>query len=395
MSRLLWIFAIMTIPLLMVSELRFASIPLTHIFIVLLGIINFKYILKNKISKLEKNIFIVFGLFIIIAILDLLRSPIHTIDFFYEFKLIVLLITLRLYSYFIYRYGIVFFLKWFTLSSGLILIVLLYRSLFILKAPFFVVNPEIITEAGKNSVAFYLALTVPLIGWFIKTYEKSKFWNIISITSILMHLFSGIYVQSKGFVAVILTSFFITLLYYSKTKINLSYIIKIPLIIFIPLYIILSSDTIDLSEFTNEIKDIINQNGKVESGSTYERKSFIFKSLDYFANNPFVGIGTNNFNYFENKDTHNTYLQILAENGIIGFFSFLYLIYFIFKQLNKIKNRTDSQTFLVAAHSFCAFIIYLFLINGFFNAISVIVLAIVIYYDKFYRTTIRSYKVKL
>ena len=119
MSKLLWILSIVTLPLLMVKYYRFAEIPATHLFLLAAGLMNIGTILKLKSGKIEKVIYSTFILFIVIAFFDLIRTKQTNIDFIFEFKLIVLLITIKLYSFFMSKFGINLFIKWLSVSSGL------------------------------------------------------------------------------------------------------------------------------------------------------------------------------------------------------------------------------------------------------------------------------------
>ncbi|MDQ7918279.1 O-antigen ligase family protein [Mesonia sp. MT50] len=379
MQKILWLLTVITIPLLMISEFRFASIPLTHISLLILGALNFKSLFKIKVGNMEKSIYYVFLFFIIISLLDLTRSLRPTGDFFYEFKLILLLITIKLYSFFIFKYGINFFLKWLILSSGLILTALIFRSLFIYNASFFVVDAEQVSESGKNQLSFYLALTTPFVVWFFKNFKMNLIWKIIAAASLIIHLFSAIYVQSKGIILATLGSYFITFLFYSSKKLRLGSILKIGIALLIPVYLIVSSEYIDLSGFETELTDLLNQN-TASSNSATERLNFINRSWGYFLDNPFIGIGTNNFGAIEEKATHNNYLQIMSENGLLGFIIFIIFLYYIHLYLLKLKS--PEPIYFMAVNSFWALTIYLFVINGFFNAITVIILSIVIYFEK-------------
>jgi len=86
--------------------------------------------------------------------------------------------------------------------------------------------------------------------------------------------------------------------------------------------------------------------------SSFSRRSQLAKiSLNIFKDNPFKGIGLNNFTTIMEKygfitattrflqPVHNIYLLILSETGIIGFIGFLILIlYPIYLNLKKPKN---------------------------------------------------------
>ena len=204
--------------------------------------------------------------------------------------------------------------------------------------------------------------------------------------SLAIHLFSAVYVQSKGLLLATLLSYCFTLLVYSGVKIKLGNIIKAGLVLLIPFYLVFSSEYIDLSDFEREITGLLS-NDTQSSNSASERLSFVVMSWEYFLDNPFVGIGTNNFANIEEKATHNNYLQILSENGLVGFVVFIILLFKLHKYFLTRKNKKNNSSYLLAVNSLWALTVYLFVINGFFNAITVIVLSIIIYFEKNTRST--------
>lgn len=74
-------------------------------------------------------------------------------------------------------------------------------------------------------------------------------------------------------------------------------------------------------------------NGNLEA-SAQERVDLWTQSRDLFMSNPITGIGFGAFQFGEHtdnlKDTHNYYVKILVETGVIGFFIFLILLYQMF-----------------------------------------------------------------
>src|SRR5690606_18487252 len=120
-SRILWMLSVITIPLLMLRYYRFNDIPLTNVFVILASILNLRSIFKPRVGKVEAAVYLMFLLFILISIFDLIRLE-NEIDYFFQLKAIVLLVTIKLYSYFMYKYSFDFFLKCLTISSGVVLI---------------------------------------------------------------------------------------------------------------------------------------------------------------------------------------------------------------------------------------------------------------------------------
>lgn len=106
------------------------------------------------------------------------------------------------------------------------------------------------------------------------------------------------------------------------------------------------------------------------------RKPLYSLAVKEFKEHPFVGIGWGNYKYeysqkvvekeMDLMDTHNIYLQLLCETGILGFIFFMTLFTVIFiKGLKEILNKRN-RTYMTNLSRFIAFECY-FLIEGFFG----------------------------
>jgi len=102
--------------------------------------------------------------------------------------------------------------------------------------------------------------------------------------------------------------------------------------------------------------------------STIMRLNYWKDTLKIIKTWPLFGVGLGNFNLAESRFAHNSYLQIWAEMGILGFISVLWLIIAIFKSaLINIKKVTQKSQIasLVAAnvifltHNFVDFTFFL------------------------------------
>ena len=92
MKKLLWFLSVISLPLIMIGEFRISGLPLTHLFLLILGLLDIKYIFQGRTCKIEKNIYFTYSFFIFLSILDLNRSYITNVNFDYLLKLILLLI---------------------------------------------------------------------------------------------------------------------------------------------------------------------------------------------------------------------------------------------------------------------------------------------------------------
>lgn len=95
------------------------------------------------------------------------------------------------------------------------------------------------------------------------------------------------------------------------------------------------SQSADLEDIRENIAD----------GAIVGRLTFWSAALEMFSDHPLFGVGLQNFElltpvYIEgskNKDTHNTYLKILAELGIVGFCLFSAMVIITFSSLRKTR----------------------------------------------------------
>ncbi len=97
------------------------------------------------------------------------------------------------------------------------------------------------------------------------------------------------------------------------------------------------------------------QGGIYEESSFRGRSSELLTGLSMFKSSPFFGVGAGNYKYnyqkysqligieqrAEARDPHSLYVQLLAENGILGFLAFFAVIYSVFSGLSKAKQSVD------------------------------------------------------
>jgi tetratricopeptide (TPR) repeat protein len=109
--------------------------------------------------------------------------------------------------------------------------------------------------------------------------------------------------------------------------------------------------------------------------SFFSDKLLVWKTaLAVIRDNFFIGVGFNNYKFvslsygtLENRDIlycHNLLLQIIAENGIIGFILFLSVVYaFFFFVIKKLKLRKERIIYLFVLLAVISFLLY-----NFFNS---------------------------
>ena len=192
-----------------------------------------------------------------------------------------------------------------------------------------------------NQLGGMTAENLPFFYYFMK-YEKSKVGKLIYFSLILIALRVIMLTQSRtAFVGAMTVAFFIWV--FNKKKILSLCVIALSCIIlwqfapqqtkdrFLTLSKISETVTTEEADFEDE---------RVSSlGSMASRWEQIRRGFICFLENPILGVGLDCYPSFQGRrwglwfPPHNTYIQALAEMGIIGFTIFAYLIVMIFKNL--------------------------------------------------------------
>jgi len=78
--------------------------------------------------------------------------------------------------------------------------------------------------------------------------------------------------------------------------------------------------------------------------SAVERFEMQKKTFQMFLKNPIVGVGFGNTPFFiEHQVTHDWYLQLLLETGIIGFFLFILFLFQVWSKFKKIERKVNKM----------------------------------------------------
>lgn len=285
----------------------------------------------NKIYKLDKAFFIfcgLYGFFLFLVILSsIINSPEDSVVsiFKYVFCFVVFLI--------VYIVGktmkhlerdiavvIVF--------SSLLVAIHVWISSFILNSSFLSGSLFLITEEGKNQIAAYLAILCSINFAYIvnKTNVISKFLLVLSF---FIHFYALFYTFSRS----ALISFFIAsiVLVLSSNrsileKLKIFSLFIIVLILGLSVISSVSDDKKALLE--NNINSIVEFKDQGESTSISVRSGMINDGLNMFYESPIIGNGPNSFFERFGVASHNTYIQLLSEIGVLGTISFLSMVMF-------------------------------------------------------------------
>ncbi len=157
---------------------------------------------------------------------------------------------------------------------------------------------------GANEVAaFHATNTLILLGLLLS--EKRRLYQILLLLLIICGFYIVIFMFSRGaYLAIIAGLIFLSLLRAKK--------LLIPIVLALIFWNVLAPQTvIQRITFTE-------QEGSLDE-SALKRLILWEQSLQYFQQNPIMGIGFNVFAHVGLKaDTHNVFLRTLAEQGLIG-----------------------------------------------------------------------------
>ena len=224
-----------------------------------------------------------------------------------------------------------------------------------------------------NIAAFSILMKLPLIIYNLLTTQK-RTWAIFNLIIVFFSIYSIISIhQTRGAILGLIIIFLILIIYFlvqfKNKKINLKYFSKGLLIFTIPFIINLFINNFQTTNFSNQkgnsiaerLETIVSQNDE----SKNSRLRYWEQSIITALKNPLFGIGIGNWklkgiesdvqnlnNYIVPYHSHNDFLEIFAETGIIGFLSFtlfytslfVILIFYLYK-----RKLPEFQFFLMLA----------------------------------------------
>lgn len=195
---------------------------------------------------------------------------------------------------------------------------------------------------------------------FFKNNKRNMFLFLLTLS--IINLYEIYLTYSRSAIAMLVVSLIFFLLLLGKKKLILSALVILILIILI---IPKSFQT----EGTNLLR-IASVNARLDS---------INNSIGIIKDNPILGVGFNAYRYAQHrygfldggawKTTHagagtdNSFLFVLATTGLIGFISFIYLLFSIFKVAIKKRNKMVS---IILISSLAGLIINSMFINSLF-----------------------------
>lgn len=179
-------------------------------------------------------------------------------------------------------------------------------------------------------------------------FEKAKLRKMLLLGMIFLCIYCTVYTFSRGAYAAILAGFlFIGLA--KERRILIAFVI---FLIFWRSFVPISvRERIDMTK---------TESGELEDSAAI-RIGLWHAASQMFQESPLVGqgFGTFQFEYKGQlwKDTHNFYLKMLAEQGIIGFMAFLFLLFSSFIMSLKLFRRSNEPFFKGIGLGFAACVV--------------------------------------
>ncbi|MGP8270785.1 MAG: O-antigen ligase family protein [Terracidiphilus sp.] len=190
--------------------------------------------------------------------------------------------------------------------------------------------------AGPNGTGAYLAQMAMFIWGFVQ-FVKAKKYKLIGYALIGYTLFSAMYTFSRGAYAAILASVLVL------------GIVKDRKLLVIFGVFLLTWQMIVPNSVRERVTMTRDANGQLEA-SAQERVDLWKESWDSFVHSPIVGDGFASFRYGHHvvsnlNDTHNMYVKVMVETGVIGLIMFFMIVQQMFALGYRLFRRARDPMY--------------------------------------------------
>jgi len=200
--------------------------------------------------------------------------------------------------------------------------------------------------------AFFVHFFFILMGFLLFT--KSKFQKIGLVIIISLSVYNIMYSYSRGaYLALFAGLFFLGLMKERK------------ILVLLAVFLIFWKSFAPVSVI-ERIEMTRSDNGQLEE-SAAERVMLWQKAWDMFLASPVIGEGFNTFEFNGFIDTHNYYLKMLAEEGVIGLVTFLYVLLSALKMSWKLYRESTDDYFRAIGLGFALCVVSVLITNFFGN----------------------------
>ena len=199
-----------------------------------------------------------------------------------------------------------------------------------------------ITGTDPNTLAVSLCLTIPFL-YFALFAEKSKFLKILNMIVLLASLATIVLTGSRGAFLGLLSIIF---LIWIRTKRKFALLV-------VSLLALVIIWTVMPEQYKGRYRTILTATSGEVDESSQGRLNAWKAGMRMFFDRPILGVGAGAFgtahamSYSPERRSwlkaHNTYVQLLAELGILGTIIFVILIYNVIRQNIKVEKKILSQ----------------------------------------------------
>lgn len=207
--------------------------------------------------------------------------------------------------------------------------------------------------AFTMNVMFFLSLAMAL-------YVKNKPLKVILIGLCLAYLYTLIQTSSRG----ASLAFLVTLVFfwfYSKNKIFYVLLFTVIVMFFLP---------IAKESFPNYFSRLETIKTYEEDSSATDRIILWRTGLDFIKKKPICGIGWDTFGYIAFNSSHNSYIQVASELGIVGFLFWITFMFSSWKQVFSLRKKILKNNFLYFSTLAIELCIIAYIIQSFTSGIA-------------------------
>jgi O-antigen ligase len=214
-------------------------------------------------------------------------------------------------------------------SSAVVMGILIYRYAFVLKVSFVSINWDIPSASGRNQLTLYLVFVIPF-SLFLFLYKRR--WLVDGIPLIIL-LFTLAFSGSRGGVVALLGGLVVGVTVNGiRGRINLLKSLMIFMLVgtLVGFLWWTFNKTLDRPALQHRLMSL--SLDKLDYLKDEQRWDILNQGWEDFVSSPIVGIGLGNnksMNKIYSKISHNDYLQILAELGILGMILFASILIII------------------------------------------------------------------
>lgn len=263
------------------------------------------------------------------------------------------------------------FLQWSAATSLGLLTFLIYRYAVVFKAPYLGTIFTVETWDGRNHLAWFLAALLPY--FLASLFEKrvSLFWILVNSIVCLSILYSTS--RSTWMAVILMTGYLAFFAFKDRLRPNLRMAVLLAAGIAVSVGFLVHADHLG-EAFETRFQTIYNPDSLPETHETYRlgkysrgmRWGLIRAGINQFQKNPWLGQGLARAYHNppaseDEKLTHNDYLGLLADTGLMGgvpFFAFLILL-----AVELLRPAKDGVKAFLPRAAQASFLTILFLSN--------------------------------